>query len=59
MPLYKDFVKKELESDISQEGAKIQFAQVFPSFMEHALKSKSGEEESKSNSLTVASLQVD
>jgi len=37
-PLYQDFVVLELSADKSQEGSKIQFAQVFPALMEHCLK---------------------
>ena len=34
IPLYQEFVAQELSADKQLEGSKIQFAQVFPSFME-------------------------
>ena len=59
MPLYKDFVDQELAADKTQEGSKIQFAQVYPSFMENAFKSTQTLEESKSNLLNAASSGID
>ena len=47
MPFYSAFVSDELSADKSLEGSKVQFAQVYPSFMEHAFKVSEGQEEHK------------
>lgn len=50
----------ELAADMSQEGAKIQFAQVFSSFMEHCFKVSEGDdEESKTVLNPVHKLMID
>lgn len=58
IPLYKEFVDQELAADKSLEGSKIQFAQVYPSFMENAFTSNISLEESKSNLIGAAASQI-
>ena len=45
---YQEFVTKELAAEKVLEGSKIQFAQVYPSFMEHCF--QASDEEQKMNS---------
>ena len=56
-PLYKEFIKAELSADKSLEGSKVQFAQVFPSFMENIFLNGGGggdeNEERKASGVTV------
>ena len=42
--MYKGFIDQELAADKAQEGSKIQFVQVFPSFIEHCMKIASDED---------------
>ena len=44
LPMYKGFIDQELAADKAQEGSKIQFVQVFPSFIEHCMKIASDED---------------